>query len=218
MLTPTLILYLSRRLSRPVLSLSHFGTHCMQHNTRPKPSGDASARSAGQNSGSGHCAQPQARVDEPAAPSPQQKLHADSLQVLMLLNNLRITIGTLNHAIFYGNPESCANLTMQEAQRPLVEEMLQTLDATPSSPLRRLQCDVFGEELLSFSESYAVPQEDLAKPEELAKVDTLYVDMRSSFNYLYKTLLVLTRDDEVPEEEEGGTGELEEALDGYKSC
>ncbi|KAF8599840.1 hypothetical protein BDV93DRAFT_559981 [Ceratobasidium sp. AG-I] len=100
MLTPTLILCLSRRASCPFLSLSHSGTLFMPPNTKSKTSGNAAARSVGQNSGSGHRAQPQARVDEPVAPSPQQKLYADPLQVLQRLKAPGLDIGTFIHAVF----------------------------------------------------------------------------------------------------------------------
>lgn len=211
----------------------------MRHNTGSKSSGNAATRLSGQNLGSGHRTQARVLAGEPVVPSPQQKLHADSLQVLGLLKILGITFGAFVYAIFYGNPESRADLTMRAARKSflgsgLFSEFLQNLWKPPRAPsgggkstttgrdvllafASSTMQSIFEEELHLFSKTYAVAKEDLVDPEELAKVNTVALDlnMQSSCKHPYKTLLALTGDDEMPEEEDVEE-EVEEALDGYK--
>jgi hypothetical protein len=157
------------------------------------------------------------------------------------MKTLRLDLGTFIHGIFYGNPESRANLVMQQARKSFIgsglfSEFLQNLWKPPRAPsgggnppstrhdtLLKFASStiqtVFEEELLLFSESYGVAKEDLVDPEELAKVNTeaLDTEMRASCTHLYNTLLMLTGEDEMPEEEEEEEKEgVEEALNGYK--
>ncbi|KAG9096996.1 hypothetical protein FS749_007298 [Ceratobasidium sp. UAMH 11750] len=53
---------------------------------------------------------------------PQQKLHDDCLSVLTFMDSLGLDLGTLVHAIFYGNPLSRGNTRMRDARNTLYKQ------------------------------------------------------------------------------------------------
>lgn len=190
----------------------------MHRATRSKSLSVASGSIPGGNAGSAGTTRASAQPSDDPPLSPEKLLHAKSLQILELIESLKIDFGTFVHGVCYGNPESRDDMTMRAARRSFVQtsklsDTLKDLYKPPRPPrgggtppttardtlmefASSTMLSIYKAELKDFAETYRVPKEVLVNPDELEKInsDYLHAQMSSKCKNLYKTLATLAGD------------------------
>ncbi|KAG9101466.1 hypothetical protein FS749_006685 [Ceratobasidium sp. UAMH 11750] len=180
----------------------------------------------------------------PAEPiSPQQQLHDNCTSVLEFMKTLDIDLGTLIHAVFYGNPVSRQSILMRDARNSLYKdnkfsEFLANVYKPPRAPAAggniaktgriilvdftmRIAQEIYAHELEAFSQGYHANKATVADWDAISvhTADHLGSRMRESCPHLWEILVKLAGDwvpDELDLSDDPNDGNEPVDLEGIK--